>query len=280
PALANNPCSLLRRPPLSPPTSIHAAGSSETKSESRRTPQSNPSARDKAKQRPRPALRCMHLQRTERSRPAPPASNAAHPAFPPHPKNLHNPCPYSPRSSIRRDASRANVSETPPPRLAHSLRTAKAPRRFLLPFASTFAAAPWTRGSCSRLRQFQLFRKFRILVVTVQRIASRRQTLPRCRRAIAERPANALVLDGFPRARIAENLRIRQNHSSHPHAVRPSCAHRRLRHIRQKILQVTVRSADKNQIRKTLFQLARHIHLSRHSNQRILRRLISIRRWI
>ena len=57
-------------------------------------------------------------------------------------------------------------------------------------------------------------------------------------------------------------------------------AHRRLGHVRQEILQVAVRCADKNEIRKTPFQLARGAHLSRDANQRIFCRLIPIRRRI
>src|SRR5262249_16192232 len=123
------------------------------------------------KRRRLPVLRCKHLPRTERPRPAPLASNSALSAFPPHSRNSHTPYPCSRRSSIRRDASRANGSETPPPRFVRCLQTATVQPLFLPLSAAISAAAQWIRSSCFRLSQFQFLRKLRILVVTVQWIA-------------------------------------------------------------------------------------------------------------
>src|SRR5580692_3146046 len=50
--------------------------------------------------------------------------------------------------------------------------------------------------------------------------------------------------------------------------------------MRQKILQVTVRGPNDDQLRKTLLHLLRGFELPRYIDQRILRRLISIRRRI
>ena len=88
------------------------------------------------------------------------------------------------------------------------------------------------------------------------------------------------MLQNFSFARIVQQFGVSQNHSSHPNYVHPSLADRRLRHMRQIILQIAVRSSKHNQIRKSLLQFARHIHLPRHADQRVFRRLISVRRRI
>ena len=76
---------------------------------------------------------------------------------------------------------------------------------------------------------------------------------------------------------IPQNLGIRQDHPPEASTIRPPLAHRGLRDVRQKILQIAVRRPHKNQIRKSLFQFPRDLHVLRHAKQRIFRRLISIR---
>ena len=131
PARANTHDSPLDTPTPSLLKFSRAAASSETKSVSRRAPQSCPSASGKAKQSLPPALRCTPPPQTAHSRPTPPASSPALPAFPARSKNSRNPYPYSPRSSIRPAASPASDSETPPPQLVRPSQTAKAPPQFL-----------------------------------------------------------------------------------------------------------------------------------------------------
>src|SRR5260370_19101636 len=75
--------------------------------------------------------------------------------------------------------------------------------------------------SSAGLRNLQLLRQCGTLVVAVQRIATRRQTLPRRGRAIAECSANSLVLDFISLRRIPQYLGIGQHHPSEPNQTRP-----------------------------------------------------------
>src|SRR5215469_14924501 len=280
PAPANSLGSPPHIPPLFPRKFSRAAGSSGTESEFRHAQQSHPSVCDRASRYLRLALRYTRPPQTARFRQAPPVSTAGRPVFPLHSGDSRSPCPCSLRSSVQRYGSPAGGFETLPRQLARSFQTAKGPPQFLALFDMAVFERQWIRSSYFCLGQFQFFRELRIFVIAVQRIASRRQSLPRRRRAIAERSANSLVLDRFSLARINKDFRIRQNRSPQPHRIDPSFAHRRLRHVRQEILQVAVRCADKNEIRETPFQLPCGAHLPRHANQRIFRRLISIRRRI
>src|ERR1017187_7525587 len=93
---------------------------------------------------------------------------------------------------------------------------------------------PWVpcpRKSSASLGIFQLFRHFRLLIVFVQRIATRRESVAWGGRAIAEGPANQLTLDPGASRSFPEKLGIAQYHPAKPHEVDPSFGHRGLRLI-------------------------------------------------
>src|SRR5450432_3807999 len=97
------------------------------------------------------------------------------------------------------------------------------------------SALPASRGSLL-FRGGQTLREFRSLVVAVQRIASGRQPLPRRRSAIAEGSADSLTLNRPPFRGVPQQFRIGQHHSPDSHEINPSFAHRRLRHVGEKVL--------------------------------------------
>src|SRR5690349_21446775 len=100
------------------------------------------------------------------------------------------------------------------------------------------------------LENSQLFSPTRLLVVVVQRIASRGQPIAWSGRAITECSTDPFALDVAALGRIPENLRIRQHHSSETNEIGPSLAHGGLGNVRQEILQVRVSRSDNKEIWK------------------------------
>src|SRR5690348_12578815 len=128
------------------------------------------------------------------------------------------------------------------------------------------------------LQKLQTFAKIRIFVVIVERIASRRKAVARRGCAIAESAADSLMLNWLAPRSLPKQFRIGQHHSAQSDHVDPALAHDGLRHIGKEILQIGISRSHEDQIGETLFQQARHFHLPTYINQRILRRLVSIRR--
>src|SRR5271169_4879671 len=93
---------------------------------------------------------------------------------------------------------------------------------------------------------FKKFRRRRLFVIRVQWITSGWQSVPRSCRAIAKCSAYEFVLKRPALHHIGKHLRITEYHASQSDRIHPSQTHRRLRHVRQKILQVTVSSPNNN----------------------------------
>jgi len=79
------------------------------------------------------------------------------------------------------------------------------------------------------------------------------------------------------RAAVPDN----QNSFCPCHHVHPSFTNGSLRHVRQKILQITVRGADKNEVRESLLSIGRVAFICRATpTSGSSAGLVSIRRWI
>src|ERR1700688_4561060 len=88
-----------------------------------------------------------------------------------------------------------------------------------------------------RLRLLEAQRHVRLLVVSVQWIASGDQAIARRRGAVAESPTNPLTLNRPSLQRVPQYLGIGQYHPSQADRIDPTDAYGRLRHVRQVILQ-------------------------------------------
>jgi len=96
-------------------------------------------------------------------------------------------------------------------------------------------------------------------------------------RAIAERSAN-----GFRRQRalfdsISQNARVREDHPPKPDDIGPAIAHDILRDMGQVLLQITVAGPYQDKVlRRARFNFPHDVNLARHTDQWIVRRLVSI----
>src|SRR5215831_17208231 len=142
-----------------------------------------------------------------------------------------------------------------------------------------FKFSPVANCSASALFQhLKLLGKIRPLVVVVQGIASGGQAFSRGGRAITKSSTYSLVLDCLTCRSVPKQLRIGQHHAAQSDRVHPPFTHCRLRHVRKKILQVTVSRSNEDEIWKMLLQRSSHFHLPSHIDQRVLGRLIPIGR--
>src|SRR5215469_17260563 len=80
-------------------------------------------------------------------------------------------------------------------------------------------------------------RPSRILVISVQWIATRWQAVPWRSRAITKSPADGLVFERLSTRSMPEQFGISEHHSSHSYAVCPSFPNRGLSYIRQEVLE-------------------------------------------
>src|SRR5262245_14339015 len=104
----------------------------------------------------------------------------------------------------------------------------------------------------------------------IERVASRRQSVARRGRAVAERSADSLALERTSFENVQRQLGIRQDYAAEPDAVGPSVTYGSLSHVGQELLQICIAGSDDQEVWKLLLQAAADIHLPRDSRQRIL----------
>ena len=114
----------------------------------------------------------------------------------------------------------------------------------------------------------------------VERIASGGQAVARRGGAIAEGPANPLVLKRLPFDSVPQYFGIGQHHPPQANRIDPSLAHRGLRHVRQEILQVAIPGAHDDEFGKPFLSTRAAFICRATSMQRIGGRPVAVRRRI
>src|SRR5690349_5449332 len=96
----------------------------------------------------------------------------------------------------------------------------------------------------------------RLLVVGVKRIAARHDAVTRRGGAVAEGAAVAFLVRRAALQDVERQFGIGEHHAPEADEIDPAAAHRRLRHVREELLQIRVAAAHEAEVGKRFFQFA------------------------
>src|SRR5262249_36090367 len=115
-------------------------------------------------------------------------------------------------------------------------------------------------------------------VIFIQRITAADHSISWASRTITEGAADRFGRQSALFNRICQDAWIRQHHPPEPDDIRPTIPHDILRDVRQVLLQITITGADQDKVPgRARFDFADDVDLPRDPDQRIFRRLITIR---